>query len=135
MKNFSTIAEPLWALTRASTPWKGCPNEQTYFNQLKEAISTHCMAYFNKDWNTVVEVDASPVGLGSVITQINPRDKNDKHIVSFASRLLSDVERRYSQCEKEASAAVWGCESYNEYNDQYSIMVNYSTIAIDISNA
>ena len=32
--------------------------------------------------------------------------------VSFSSRLLTDVERRYSQCEKEALAAVWGCERY-----------------------
>ena len=41
MKNFCTIAEPLWALTRASTPWNWGTNEQTAFNQLKEDVSTH----------------------------------------------------------------------------------------------
>ena len=55
-------------------------------------------------------VDASPVGLGVVLAQANPADQHDRRIVCFASRLLTDTERRYSQCEKEALAAVWGCE-------------------------
>ena len=61
------------------------------------------MAFFNKDWNTKVTVDASPVGLGAVLSQHNPLDKNERHIVCFASRLLSDVERRYRQCKKDAN--------------------------------
>ena len=57
-------------------------------------------------------VDASPVGLGAVLGQFNPQNSTERRIVCFASRLLTDVEQRYSQCEKEALAAVWGCERY-----------------------
>ena len=64
------------------------------------------MAFFNKEWRTEVTIDASPVGLGAVLSQNNPQDKSQRHIVCFASRLLSDVERRYSQCEKETLAVV-----------------------------
>ena len=55
-------------------------------------------------------MDASPVGLGVIVGQVNPNNKKDRVIVRCASRLLSDTEKRYSQCEKEGLAAVWGCE-------------------------
>ena len=36
-------------------------------------------------------------------------------VFSYASRSLTDVERRYSQTEKEALALVWACERFNMY--------------------
>lgn len=73
------------------------------------------MAYFNQDWITELVVDASPSGLGAVLTQHNPDNPRECHEVANASRMLSDVERRYSQCEKEGLAAVWGCERFWVY--------------------
>ena len=49
---------------------------------------------------------------GAVLCQYNPENNDDRRIVCFASRMLTDVERRYSQCEKEALAAVWGPERF-----------------------
>lgn len=70
------------------------------------------MEYFDKTWNTEVIVDASPVGLGAVLGQYNTQKPSERKIVCFATRLLTAAEKRYSQCEKEACAAVWGCERY-----------------------
>ena len=36
-------------------------------------------------------------------------------VVSYASRNLTDIERRYSQTEKEALALLWTCERLDLY--------------------
>ena len=62
---------------------------------------------------TRVTVDASPVGLGAILSQfvINGNER----VVAYASRNLSKVEQRYSQTEKEALGAVFGCEKFQTY--------------------
>ena len=64
------------------------------------------MAYFDPNKETQLIVDASPVGLGALLTQ------NGK-VIAYASRALSDVEKRYSQTEREA--IVWSCEHFHLY--------------------
>ena len=51
----------------------------------------------------------SPTGLGSILLQ------DDRAIIAFASRSLSDVESRYSQKEHETLGVVWACENFNQY--------------------
>ena len=36
-------------------------------------------------------------------------------VIAYASCNMTDVERRYSQTEKEALALVWVCERFNLY--------------------
>ena len=110
IKDLCTISEPLWKLTKANVKWKWEKVEQEAFDKLKLAITMDCASYFNIGWETVLTVDASPVGLAAVIHQYNPDDPNQKHWVGCVSRMLSEVERRYSQCEKEALGVVWACE-------------------------
>jgi hypothetical protein len=112
IKDICSVSEPLWKLLRKENKWIWGEVEQKAFEDVKNSVSTKCMAYFNSKWNTELVVDAGPNGIGAVLCQYNPEDSDDRRIVSFASRMLTDVERRYSQCEKEALAAVWGPERF-----------------------
>lgn len=57
-------------------------------------------------------MDASPVGLGVILSQ---QGDGCFKPVMYASRSLSGEERRYSQTEKEALAAVCACERFRLY--------------------
>ena len=66
------------------------------------------LQHFDPAKKTEVIVDASPVGLCSILAQ-------EGRPVLFVSRKLSKVETRYSQTEREALAVVWSCERLHFY--------------------
>lgn len=70
------------------------------------------MSYFDPSKDTELAVDASPVGLGAILSQTQ---NGQRCIIAYASRALSDVETRYSQTEREALAIVWSCEHFHLY--------------------
>lgn len=71
------------------------------------------MAYFAKDAKTRLVTDASPVGLGAVLEQ--QQEDGSYRPVYYASRKLSNVEKRYSQFEREALAVRWACQKFYLY--------------------
>ena len=70
----------------------------------------HCN--LDRTARTKIITDASPVGLGAVLLQ---EQKEENRVISYASRGLSEVERRYSQTGKEGLGIVWACERFQVY--------------------
>ena len=104
---------PIRYLTKSGTPFVFGGEQRKAFQELKERLaSAETLGYFDKDAPTQVIADASPVGLGAVLTQ---RQKDGPRVISYASRSLTNTERRYSQTEKEALALVWACEKFHPY--------------------
>ena len=135
--HLQTITEPFKHLMKKGATWKLTDKEEDAFKKLKASISENFMAYFDKTWLTEVIVDASPVGLSAILIQVNPNDKFDRRIVVVKSRLLTDVETRYSQCEKEALAAVWGCEGLWPYlmGHHFKLLTDNRAIQLIFGNA
>ena len=91
---YATITEPLRRLTRKSEIWKWGQQQEGAFKTLKNALSgVGVMAYFDLKKLTEILVDASPFGLGAMLTQHG-------RVVCYASRALIDMESRYSQTER-----------------------------------
>lgn len=93
--------------------WKA--DKDSSFKNLKEALTKiHTLGYYEYDVKdkTQVIADASPVGLGAVLVQI---DNRGPRIIAYGNRTLTDCERRYSQTEKEALALVWAIEQFNVF--------------------
>ena len=72
------------------------------------------MAYFDQNKHTELTTDASPWVLSAILSQCMP-GTNDQKVVAYISRSLSEVERRYSQTEREALAIVWAMEGLHLY--------------------
>ena len=104
---YSTLTEPLRKLTRENETWVWSDEQESAFQTLKDKLTSDTvMAYFDPSKETELWVDASPVGLGAILSQ-------DNKIVAYASRALSPVEQRYSQTERECLAIVYGVEHFH----------------------
>ena len=57
-------------------------------------------------------VDASPVALGAILVQNKSDEDSPGCVVVYASRELTDVERRYSQTGREALAIIGGVNTF-----------------------
>ena len=119
IKDFAKIAVPLYALTkipstkRRPTDLHSNWNEKhnRAFETLKKAlISAPVLSQPDFSKPFYLHTDASGEAIGAVLTQ-NDEDGNPQAI-GFASRVLSDVERRYSATEGECLAVMFGVESF-----------------------
>lgn len=84
------------------------------FEEIKMAIcESQCLGYYDPNDSCIVIADASPVGLGAVLLQ---QDKDGRRrTIAFASKALTDTERKYFQTEKEALALVWAVDKFQLY--------------------
>ena len=113
--DYATKTEPLRKLTHKDQPWCWTTEHDRAVNQLREALSSAPVtAYFDPEKETEISVDASPVGLAAILSQVDQKTK-ERHVITYASRSLTATEQRYSQTEREALAVVWACEHLHLY--------------------
>ena len=75
--------------------------------------SAPILQYPQLDQPFTLQTDASDAGLGAVLTQYDLQGK--EHVISYASRALSDREKAYSATEKEALVAVFATDHFRPY--------------------
>ena len=93
------MSEPLRKLTRKCPFFVWGEEQQAVFTQLKNCLcNADVLGYYDKNAKTQVIADASPYGLAEILLQ---EQNGEKRIICNASRTLSEIERRYSQTEKE----------------------------------
>jgi len=113
--NFSDVSSPLRELTRKDTPFEWNQEHDEAFHKIKNLLTSETvMAYFDQTKETELVTDASPWGLSAILLQ-KSSSEDKKKVVAYVSRSLSDVEKRYSQTEKEALAIVWAIERLHLY--------------------
>lgn len=82
---------------------------QKAFDNLKQVIcSVNSLTYFNPKMPTVLEVDASQEVLGAALVQ-------EGMIIAYASKSLTDTEKRYANIERELLACVFAAERFHSY--------------------
>lgn len=105
--------EPMRRLLRKDTPFIWDTAAENSLTRVKNLLASHrVLQMFDPALPVIVATDASAYGLGAVLQQVDGR-----HIrtVAFASRTLTEAERKYSTGEREALACLWALEKWHVY--------------------
>ena len=100
MKDFSTIASPLHALSKKNAPFICGPSQATAFDELKNLL-THAplLALPNFDKPFEIHCDASGCSIGGVLMQ-------EKRSIAYFSEKLSGVQLNYPIYDKDLYTLV-----------------------------
>ena len=115
MHNFiphlSANTAPLHALLSKNTVFEWTPSTEQAFMKLKHLLTqaqNRHLQFYNRDKPITFQADASKEGLGAALLQ-------DDEPIAFASKSLSDAEKRYANFGCELLAVVFACERFRTY--------------------
>jgi hypothetical protein len=114
---FAEIAAPLEAMKSVSSKdWKAswskdCDN--AVYNFRKCVAANVCLHRFDPSLKTFLSTDASNVGIGSVLYQLDETKK--KRYIRFFSSALNKAERGYSAVRKELLAITQSLDYFKHY--------------------
>ena len=113
ISGFANLAAPLHALTRKNARFSWGFEQEEAFNQLKERLISAPILGMPRDEGTYyLDTDASDIGLGAVLSQIQD---GDEVVSAYASRILSRAEQNYDVTRRELLAVVFGLKVYKQY--------------------
>ena len=114
LPNLSTALSPLYLLLNNGSEFKwGKAQEKAFFSAKNLLKSSNLLVHYNPDLPLVLCSDASPVGIGSVLSHVLP-DGSERPI-AYASRTLTPAEKNYSQVEKEGLGVIFGVKYFHKY--------------------
>ena len=121
---FARIANPPHGLTTENAPFDWTPKCETAFTTLKSKLITPpVLAYPNFEKDFTLETDASILGLGAVLAQLQEDSKS--HAVAYASRALNR-----SITELETLAVVWAITHFRAhlYGNNVKVVMDHSAV-------
>ena len=115
VKDFATVAKPLHDLTKKDCQYVWSAQCQEAFKKLKESlISAPILSYPTETDLFVLDTDASGVGVGVVLSQV--QNGQEKVISYFSnSKCLSKPERKYCVTRRELLAIVYAVKTFHHF--------------------
>jgi len=115
LPQYSTICQPLNALTGKDVVWEWGPVQETALQALKDGLCTEGRALKRLDLSlpVIVYTDWSALGIGAILAQAGA-DKQEYMCVCL-SRSLNKHEKNYCSYKGEMLAAVWAIKMMRCY--------------------
>ncbi|KAI2645310.1 Transposon Tf2-6 polyprotein [Labeo rohita] len=134
IRDFSSTAAPLTALTKPSHgDFHLTPEATQAFKTLCHQFTTApVLIHPDPTKPFVVEVDASDVGIGAVLSQRGPDEK--LHPCSFFSRKFNPTQQRYGVGDRELLAIKWALEEWRHWlqggGDPFTVWTDHQNLTV-----
>jgi hypothetical protein len=129
--NRAKLLDPLYNLLKKKNEFKWNENAQAAFDQIKVILTSRpTLKIFDPELETILYTDASVVGIGAVLKQIQPGSDKEELPVGYFSRRLLDYQRNYSTTELECLAIIesieyWHCYLYGK---EFTVMTDHQPL-------
>ena len=103
--------KPLYTLLHDDVKFQWTPELEKIFQNVKNAMTANTeLTIPNTTHPFFITVDASLVGLGAVLFQMN--EENKMKVISYNSRILNTQEQKLSTLDRELLAIVYALQIY-----------------------
>ena len=114
IKDFAGIAKQLHRLTEEGDTFRWTDECERAFEKLRHLLTTTpLLAYPDFDRPFILDTDASAVGIGAVLSQID--NTGQERVAAYGSRVLSKAERQYCVTRRELLAVVTFIRQFKPY--------------------
>jgi hypothetical protein len=111
--DFSTLCKPLYMLTEKGQPFIWGQAQKEAMAEMKRLlVSAPILAYPKPEGMFILDCDASGVGIGAVLSQV--QDGEEK-VISYGSKVLNKAQRSYCVTRRELLAIVEFVKVYHHY--------------------
>ena len=113
LPNLSTLLHPLHRLLQKGVKWEWTTEQSDAFSSIKQMMAAApILTHYRHDLPLILEVDASPYGVGGCLFHDLPEGKRP---VYFVSRSLTAAEKNYSQIDRGALAIVFAIKRLHQF--------------------
>uniref|UniRef100_A0A8C6M7M4 Gypsy retrotransposon integrase-like protein 1 n=1 Tax=Nothobranchius furzeri TaxID=105023 RepID=A0A8C6M7M4_NOTFU len=113
VKGFADIARPLHRLQERGKRFQWSEECQEVFEKLKTCLITApVLTYPDPKKSFILDTDASEVGIGAVLSQV---EGETEQVIAYASRALTRQERKYATTKKELLSLVTFTKHFKHY--------------------
>ena len=113
IKNLHVDSKPFYDLIKTETTFQWTDEHEKLFREIKDSISEDTvLAIPDTRYPFHVHVDASSIGVGSILVQEFP---TGKRIVSFNSRVYTKDEQKMSTTARELCGVISALQTYEHY--------------------
>ena len=103
--------KPFYDLSHENTPWERTDEHESLFHKLKFSLTSEIELIIpNTKHPFFLTVDASLIGLGAVLFQLN--EENKMKVISYNSRVLNPQEQKLSTPDRDLLGIVHALQVY-----------------------
>jgi hypothetical protein len=118
---YVNYAASLYPLLKQDSNWEWNSEKQEAFQTLRKCFAKSIqLVYPNEEKPYAIYTDASKLGVSAILTQ---EDKGKMSIVSTASRVLTETERKYTTSEQELLAVVYALQKFRIFVIGHSVII------------